>query len=292
MDKTSTNCFYVHMLSSMHYTISSKVSEIFDLYTQLHDIRISLFSPDGELVYPDRIGRPNCRHCIMLRQTLGLDARCRELDRKMMQASLERRGMVTYTCHAGMREATEPIFVGEELVGYVMLGQFRSEAAPEQSPYEALWEKQQGNAELQHEYEKTAVFPEDKIETLLSMFRHLMEFIMESRLILHKDYDLLESVIEQIHAHPESNFVLGDAARMVGRSPSTVTRMFKRVTGRSFKQYQMDRRMVQSAVMIRNMPNRPMGEIAAAMGYDDPLYFSRVFKRYHGCSPTAYRERR
>ncbi|MBN2164042.1 MAG: PocR ligand-binding domain-containing protein [Pontiellaceae bacterium] len=291
MDKKGVMCFYVHMSSSMHYTISSKVSEIFDLYTQLHDIRISLFSPTGDLIYPDRVGRPNCRHCIMLRQTLGMDSSCRELDRKMMQTSLQRGGMVTYTCHAGMREAAAPVFVGRELAGYVMLGQFRSEAAPERSPYADQWAEQQGNGELQLEYEQTAMFPEDKIETLLSMFRHLMEFIMESHLIQHKDYDLLEPVIEQIHAHPESDISLADAARLAGRSSSAVTRIFKRVTGRSFKQYQTDRRMEQAALMLRNSPSRPVADIGVALGYEDPLYFSRVFRKRYGCAPSAYRGR-
>jgi AraC family transcriptional regulator, arabinose operon regulatory protein len=30
-------------------------------------------------------------------------------------------------------------------------------------------------------------------------------------------------------------------------------------------------------------------EIASAVGYSDPLYFSRHFRRVHGMSPSAYR---
>lgn len=290
MDKTGDSCSDVHMLDCMHHTISQKVSEVFDLYTELHDIRISLFSPDGKLIYPDAVGRPNCRHCILLRDTLRMDAKCRSLDHRMMKASLNRNDMVTYTCHAGMREATAPIFVGGELAGYVMLGQFRSEAAPAESPYADLWKREQGNDLLQREYATTAVFPEEKIETLLSMFRHLMEFIIETQLIHHKDYDLIQPVIRRIHDPSLSPIDLDEAARLAGRSPSTVTRMFKRVTGRSFKQYQTDRRMKQAALMLENSPSRPVTEIARLAGYDDPLYFSRVFHKYHGCSPTMYRK--
>jgi AraC-like DNA-binding protein len=291
MDIMRINCFYIHMPDHMHFTISQKVAEVFDLYTQLHDIRISLFSPEGELVYPDSVGRPNCRHCTMLRETLGLDSRCRALDRKMMQASLNKGGMVSYTCHAGMREAAAPIFIGHELAGYVMLGQFRSEAAPAVSPYALRWQEEQATPALQEAYEETAVFPEEKVETLLSMFRHLLEFIMESHLIRHKDYDLLAPVMERIHRHPEQELTLQAAARLAGRSSSTVTRLFHKVAGCSFKQYQTAFRMEQAASMLLEWPHRPVAEIARQLGYEDPLYFSRVFHRHAGSSPSRYRFR-
>ena len=35
----------------------------------------------------------------------------------------------------------------------------------------------------------------------------------------------------------------------------------------------------------------PIGEVAAECGYDDPLYFSRVFRRTVGVSPSEYRRR-
>lgn len=291
MDKTGVLCSIYPMLETMHHTISQKVSEIFDLYTELHDIRISLFSPDGKLIYPDAVGRPNCEHCTMLRETLELDSKCRELDHKMMRVALERHDMITYTCHAGMREVTAPIIVNDALAGYVMLGQFRSEAAPEISPYSNRWKNEQGNNELQVAYEQTAIFPEAKIEILLSMFRLLLEFIVGGQLIHHKDYDLIQPVIERIAQQPGRGLTLGTASRMVGRSPSTVSRIFKKVTGCSFKQYQVGYRLDLAAARLKARPNGPVAEIALEVGYEDPLYFSRVFRRQFNCSPSEYRKR-
>lgn len=278
------------MLESLHHTISQKVSEIFDLYTDLHGTRISIFGPEGRLLYPDSVGRPNCRHCSMLRETLGMDALCRQLDRKMMQAAFEKNDMISYTCHAGMREATVPLLVDGELVGFVMLGQFRSQSAPATSPYAERWDAKHPAGALQREFEQTPVFPDEKIETLLSMFRHLLELIIGSHLIHHKDYDLLSPVIESIHSNPEKRLSLEDAARMTGRSPSTVSRLFKQSTGRSFKQYQLGFRLERAASLLVSKPNRPVTEIAAELGFDDPLYLSRIFNKHFGLSPRDYRK--
>jgi AraC-like DNA-binding protein len=276
----------------MHHTIHHKVAEIFDLYTELHGVRISLFGPEGRLLYPDAVGRPNCRHCSMLRDTMGLDSLCRKLDRKMMRSAYDQKKMITYTCHSGMREATAPLIIDQELVGYVMIGQFRSEAAPKIAPYAKQWRAEQGNDELQKEFSKTPVFPEEKIDTLLTMFRHLLEFIISGQLIHHKDYDLVQPVIDHIQAHPQTSLSLSEAARMSGRSPSTVSRLFKKITGRSFKQYQIWFRLNRASRMLELMPNRPVAEIAQECGFDDPLYFSRTFRKHFGYSPSAHRNQK
>ena len=136
------------------------------------------------------------------------------------------------------------------------------------------------------------VFPEEKIDTLLTMFRHLLEFIISGQLIHHKDYDLVQPVIEHIQAHPQTPLSLTEAARMSSRSPSTVSRLFKKITGRSFKQYQIWFRLNRASQMLESMPNRPVAEIAQDCGFDDPLYFSRTFRKHFGYSPTIHRSQK
>lgn len=273
----------------LDHTISQKALELFDLYTELHGARVSLFSPQGELIYPSETGRPDCRHCSMLRKQLGMDSLCRELDRKMMRTAFLQEEMISYTCHAGMREACAPIIIDHESVGFVMIGQFRSEAAPVDSPYAARWKKEHGTDALQEEYEQTPVFPEEKIETLLALLRRLIGLIINSRLIQHKDYDLIAPAIEQIRSHPDVPLRLSDAAKRIGRSPSTVTRLFKKITGQGFKQYENSFRMERAASLLRTQPNKPVTDVARETGFDDPLYFSRQFRRYFDLSPTQYR---
>jgi len=289
MDFIVKMVFFIQMLTTLDHTISQKVAEIFDLYTELHGARVSFFGPNREMFYPDSEGRPNCSYCRMLREELGLDTRCRSLDQEMMSAALQEKKMLSYTCHAGMREAVAPLFVDGQLAGFVMIGQFRSQAAPAVSPYAGRWKKEQGNAVLQKAFESSTVLPEEKINVLLVMFSQLLELILCSRLIHHKDYDLIAPVIEQIRRHPEKSLSLDDAVRLSGRSPSTVTRLFKKMTGRGFKQYQLEYRLQQAAGRLTDRPNCPVAEIALSVGFEDPFYFSRIFHKYHGFSPSNFR---
>jgi AraC family transcriptional regulator, transcriptional activator of pobA len=71
--------------------------------------------------------------------------------------------------------------------------------------------------------------------------------------------------------------------------PAALSQTLNRVIGRSTKELITDRVMLEAARLLR-FTDKTMGEIAYAVGFSDPLYFSRAFKRHHGHSPSAYRD--
>ena len=54
-------------------------------------------------------------------------------------------------------------------------------------------------------------------------------------------------------------------------------------------QYLLERRMA-NAQMLLETTSYNITEISALVGYDNPLYFSRVFKKQKGISPSEYRK--
>lgn len=42
---------------------------------------------------------------------------------------------------------------------------------------------------------------------------------------------------------------------------------------------------------VLDMTALPVSLVARGVGYDDPFYFSRVFRRVHGLTPRDYRQR-
>ena len=58
----------------------------------------------------------------------------------------------------------------------------------------------------------------------------------------------------------------------------------------TFSQYLTKLRMEQSVLMLKN-PVLSLKKIAVAIGYEDEIYFHKVFKKYYGITPSQYRER-
>lgn len=79
-------------------------------------------------------------------------------------------------------------------------------------------------------------------------------------------------------------------ARQVGTSVSHLHRLFKDALGTSPLRYARERLIAQAKDALSNS-TLSCQAIAKRLGYDDPLYFSAVFKRITGVSPREYRKR-
>ena len=77
-------------------------------------------------------------------------------------------------------------------------------------------------------------------------------------------------------------------AAMDGLGPSRYHEVFRRTMGCTPAGYIRRLRMAKARQLLLH-PDLPIGEIATACGYGDPLYFSRVFRRECGISPSDYR---
>ncbi len=79
-----------------------------------------------------------------------------------------------------------------------------------------------------------------------------------------------------------------DMARACNLSTSHFSTLFKKTTGYSPLDYFLRLKMQRAAEML-DSTTRPLKEVAADVGFSDPLYFSRVFHRVYKRSPIEYR---
>ena len=76
----------------------------------------------------------------------------------------------------------------------------------------------------------------------------------------------------------------------LGYSPNYLSALFKQETGMNFTEYLTRLRLAQAKELMKVSSLR-LYEIGSAVGYEDENYFSRVFLKYEGIRPSAYRER-
>ncbi len=103
-------------------------------------------------------------------------------------------------------------------------------------------------------------------------------------------------VIEEIdkatlyfNEHYSENISIDEYAQNNHVSVSWFIRNFKQYTGFTPMQYILSKRLYNAEMLLQNTDYN-VTEIAEIIGYDNPLYFSRIFKKAKGISPSEYRK--
>lgn len=126
---------------------------------------------------------------------------------------------------------------------------------------------------------------------------HYMEalFIMISRLQgdrprIKSSYliDEMDHTVTYFHHNYHNSINIEEYAHLHGMSVSWFIRNFKEYTGSTPTQYILSLR-ISNAQSLLESTSYNITEIANIVGYDNPLYFSRLFKKQCGISPSEFR---
>ncbi|WP_027419791.1 helix-turn-helix domain-containing protein [Crocinitomix catalasitica] len=91
-----------------------------------------------------------------------------------------------------------------------------------------------------------------------------------------------------VETHIYSNLSVEELAKLNNLSLSSFKREFKKTYDDSPTSY-INRRRIEKAKQLLTQSNDNVNEIAYNVGFNDPLYFTRIFKKQEGIPPTMYR---
>ena len=125
-------------------------------------------------------------------------------------------------------------------------------------------------------------------------FQEASETIAEEirRLLIGKHEKVISRVRQMLdrrlkEGRHDDSFCLADAARALGVSTGHLSRTFRRVTGLTFRDYAISRRIEHSTRLLLD-PLNNVSVVASRCGFSSPAYFARVFRKVVGCTPTEY----
>jgi len=146
------------------------------------------------------------------------------------------------------------------------------------------------------------VIPElDSIETVLTNIRTIEQLREQAHKILssaltfrdsqtNKQYaGMIQQAKEYIdHHYMDPNLSLNQVAAQVNLSPSHFSVVFSQEACQTFKEYLTEIRIKKAKELLR-MTTLRSAEISYQIGYNDPHYFSYVFRKNTGLSPSEFR---
>ncbi|MEY8355197.1 AraC family transcriptional regulator [Lachnospiraceae bacterium 54-53] len=137
-------------------------------------------------------------------------------------------------------------------------------------------------------YNKPGALPAFQVEVL---FRRILEeviFLCQNR-TSNGARILFENAADFIHGHYMEPINIQDLAGRNGVNTNRLFYVFQKYAGMGPADYLIGYRLNRAKELLVTT-DLPVGEIAESVGYADALYFSRVFKKRFGVSPSMIRE--
>lgn len=132
----------------------------------------------------------------------------------------------------------------------------------------------------------TAAADAQMVGCLYHFLAHLIR-LNEQNTVSNPHQEYVANALRFIQYNYANDIGISDIARYVGISRSQLYRAFLEDFGISPHTYLQRYRINEACSLLRN-PNYSIAEVAGSVGFNDPLYFSRVFKSIKQCPPSAY----
>jgi len=224
---------------------------------------------------------------------------CIKVNRDLMKrAAVE--GPMSCHCFSGLSATAIPVYAGTMVVGYLKTGQVF-----QQTPTEKDFKKTIAKVENEHFTEpqiqqlRKAYFETKQVEpqryqsmvTLLEHFGRQLSEKAEKLVIAAADQEPagISKAKKFIHNQLDETITLAQASRAAGMSESHFCRQFKLSTAMTLTEYVNYSRILWAKRELLK-PDARISEVAFMVGFQSLSQFNRSFAKFHGGSPSQFRE--
>lgn len=220
-------------------------------------------------------------------------ARCEACDARAAEQCAGLRGVYRYRCHAGLWEVVLPLYEGGALIAYLAFGQFLDETSVQRQ-----WENTEKTLDwyrgdkraLREAFFSLRQYSHREIVAYQEILDALTAYILREGIIRSAEYTDLQRLEMYLDRHYTENLSLKKIASDLQMGTTKLCELAKQLPGGHTVTQAIAARRVEAACAMLQTGNAPISAVAAAVGYSDYNYFTKVFKSVAGCTPSAYRK--
>lgn len=121
-----------------------------------------------------------------------------------------------------------------------------------------------------------------------SLYLFLKPFFLQNISIFDSNLTTLKQMLLFIYNNYESKLSLSDIANSGNIGKSKCCKLFKQYLNNSPNEYLTSYRLDKSMMLLRNS-SLNITDVSYTCGFSNPSYFSEIFIKYKGCTPSGYR---
>jgi AraC-like DNA-binding protein len=264
-----------------------KIEQVLSVYHIITGFRVAIFDVNyNELIScPEKI----CDFCYELRKNAEAEEICRACDVKACEKAKESKNLYIYVCDFGLNEAVTPIYDGEKLIGYMMIGQMlATKSGSKEIVYwksKRLWKSLQNRQEL---LEKLPLVDYRNIKASAMLMNICASYITLTKQVTEKNTSKEKLLLDFI----KENYKIGYSDKQLyekfGLSRTAYYDAISKGLGVTKTEF-VNAKRIEEAKRLLTTTDMTIAEISRNVGFKDQNYFSRIFSRLSGMSPLKYR---
>ena len=265
--------------------------ELLTVLKEMHNIsgfRLSIYDTNMHEIaaYPRNLSS----FCSMVQQYDEVHKRCVQNDSAAFDIVKETQEIYIYRCKFGLYEAVAPLYHFGVLSGYLMMGQTLDTKEDSKAFVFAEASKYIKDKEyLKNEIDLIPTSSEDQILSCVAIMNICAEYISLSNRLNLTDKNLAHEIKKYMNQNYTERITLDSLSNRFFYSKTTIMNVFKNAYGISVNQYLQDTRL-SHALQLLEHSDYSIHYISGKCGFVDQNYFSKVFSKKYGVTPSSYRK--
>ena len=226
-------------------------------------------------------------YCSLIQSTAIGKEKCRLSDIKLLEKCRESKKAEMHICHAGLIDVAVPIIYNTMVIGYIILGQMRSEKSFSFAE-KLISELSLDTREMATQYNLLSIRDDEKIKSVSNLAVMLVQYILLEKM-LKPNYNInIEKAMNFINENLEKPLSVDYITNEINISKSALYKYFHEFMNCTVSEY-INIKRVEKAVELLTETSLPVGEISQKVGYSSAAYFTKIFKNNKGISPLHFR---
>lgn len=270
---------------NVNYDFTKIKNTLQDFYNAI-GIRIDLLTDDFTSVSYSQ--KEPVSYCRAVQSTSLGRTPCDHSDAELLRKCRESRKTEVHICHAGLIDVAVPILYGEDILGYILFGQMRTE-----SEFEALRgyvrKLRLDEGEMEKYYSEIPLFDSDKIQSVSNIASMLVKHILLENMLRPDLSESIRRAIEYINNNLSGDLSVKQISEDINFSKSVLYKSFHQHFGCTVGEY-VKKQRVEKAKELLESTNLSIEVIASEVGFSSASVLSKTFKTHIGMPPIKYRK--
>lgn len=264
-----------------------KLLEVLKAVYTLTGIKISLYDTDNHMIlsYPEE---QSCFCRLVREQELR---RCLKDDADGFARCQAAGKLISYNCHAGLREVIAPLKQNGNILGYIMFGQMLQDTGLKRYKDRLVrhyaWLVREKEL-IEEAVDSLTVCREEEIQAAALVVEVCITYLLSRRIVFLEERRFMERLDAYIDSHLGEELNPEMLCSYLDMHRTALYSAVKRVAGCGVMSYIRSRRMKEARRLLIES-RLSVTEIAEQVGFGDYNYFLRVFKRETGVSCRIFR---